>query len=105
LRDSLWGFTGIFAKENGGGFLCEHFPKAQKAIWDIEGKYATSRHIPHVKLAGKPHPGIVGCAPSMELLKIWTDRERRLVETDPERVPPLALLPTEKSATVGKLRG
>ena len=29
LTDSEWGFTGIFAKENGGGFLTEHFPKAR----------------------------------------------------------------------------
>ena len=35
LRDSLWGFTGIFARENGGGFLTDHFPKAHKAIWDF----------------------------------------------------------------------
>lgn len=71
LRDSLWGFTGIFPKTNGGGFLTEHFPNAHKAIWDISGRFATSRHVPHVKLAGKPHPGIIGCAPSIELLKAW----------------------------------
>jgi hypothetical protein len=46
LPDSEWGFTGIFAKENGGGFLTDHFPKAAKAIWKFEGRYATSRHIP-----------------------------------------------------------
>jgi len=38
------GFTGIFAKENGGGFLTEHFPVAQKAIWDLQGIYTVSRH-------------------------------------------------------------
>lgn len=27
LEDQLWGFTGVFAKENGGGFLDEHYPK------------------------------------------------------------------------------
>lgn len=74
LRDSQWGFTGIFARENGGGFLTDHFPKAHKAIWDFEGKFATSRHIPNVKLAGMLHPGIIGTAPSHELLKEWNDR-------------------------------
>jgi formamidase len=64
LRESLWGFTGIFARENGGGFLTDHFPKAHKAVWDFEGRYATSRQIPHVRLAGLPHPGIIGTAPS-----------------------------------------
>ncbi len=29
-----WGFTGIFYKENGGGFLTDHYPKAAKAIWE-----------------------------------------------------------------------
>lgn len=74
LRDSLWGFTGIFARENGGGFLTQHFPKSHKAIWDLEGRYATSRHIPNVRLAGMLHPGIVGCAPSYEQLQEWTRR-------------------------------
>src|SRR5262252_1814152 len=30
LPDSPWGFTGIFAKENGGGFLVDHYPQARK---------------------------------------------------------------------------
>ena len=27
LQSSAWGFTGIFAKENGGGFLTDQFPR------------------------------------------------------------------------------
>jgi acetamidase/formamidase len=27
LPEQPWGFTGVFAKENGGGFLDEHYPK------------------------------------------------------------------------------
>ena len=38
-------FTGTFAKENGGGFLTDHFPKATKACWDIEGVYCSSRYV------------------------------------------------------------
>lgn len=64
LEESPWGFTGIFAKENGGGFLTEHYPKAAKAIWNFEGRAATSRHIPGVKFTGFIHPGLIGCAPS-----------------------------------------
>lgn len=41
-----WGFTGIFDRENGGGFLTDHFPEACKAIWDFEGIYCSSRHVP-----------------------------------------------------------
>ena len=47
-----WGYCGIFAKENGGGFLDEHYPLAAKAIWDFEGIHCSSRHIPGVRFAG-----------------------------------------------------
>lgn len=76
-----------------GGFLDGHYPKAAKAIWDFEGIYASSRHIPHVRFVGLIHPGLMGCAPSAELLSTWNERERALVSTDPDRVPPLACLP------------
>ena len=33
LPTSDWGFTGIFAKSNGGGFLTDHYPDARKACW------------------------------------------------------------------------
>ena len=35
FADQMWGFNGVFAKENGGGFLTEHFPEARKTIWDF----------------------------------------------------------------------
>ena len=105
LRDSEWGFTGIFAKENGGGFLTDYFPQAHKAIWDIQGVYTQSRHIPGVRFEGITHPGLMGVAPSHELLAQWNRREAELVATDPQRVPPLANLPDPHGALVGKLRG
>ena len=37
LPESPWGFNGFFSKKNGGGFLTDHFPLAQKSIWDISG--------------------------------------------------------------------
>ena len=46
LEGHEWGFTGIFDRENGGGFLTDHFPEACKAIWDFEGIYCSSRHVP-----------------------------------------------------------
>jgi len=105
LPGDEWGFTGIFAKENGGGFLTEHFPKANKAIWDFQGIYTQSRHIPGVRFAGITHPGLIGCAPSHELLAKWNKRERDLVATDPDRVPPLATLPNPENAVLGGLKG
>lgn len=46
LPGDEWGFTAIFDRENGGGFLTDHFPHATKAIWYFEGIYAYSPHIP-----------------------------------------------------------
>ncbi|MGZ3601891.1 MAG: formamidase, partial [Ktedonobacterales bacterium] len=103
--DTEWGFTGIFAKVNGGGFLTDYFPDAYKAIWDIQGVYATSRHVPDVRFTGISHPGLIGCAPSHELLDKWDERERALISTDPNRVPPLALPPLEQNALLGRLEG
>ena len=57
LPSSMWGFTGIFDQNNGGGFLSDKYPHARKAIWDFSGIYATSRHIKNVRFAGLTHPG------------------------------------------------
>jgi formamidase len=104
LKDSDWGFTGIFAKENGGGFLVNQYPDARKACWDFHGIYASSRHIPGVEFAGIMHPGLIGCLPSKELLDEWNKREGGLVATDPGRVPPLAALPYAGTAVMGRMK-
>ena len=63
-----WGYTGVFATQNGGGFLTERFPDAYKVIWDFRGDVATSRHIPECSYVGIHHPGLMGTAPSADLL-------------------------------------
>jgi len=100
-----WGYTGIFAKKNGGGFLTDYFPDAYKAIWDFRGQACTSRHIPGVSYTGITHPGLFGTAPSADLLAKWNRREQALIDTDPERVPPLALPPLEDGVLAGTLSG
>jgi formamidase len=100
-----WGYTGIFAKVNGGGFLTDHFPDAYKAIWDFHGQDATSRHIPGVRYTGITHPGLFGTAPSADLLAEWNRREQALIDKDPERVPPLALPPLEERVLAGTAKG
>ena len=100
-----WGYTGIFARVNGGGFLTDHFPNSYKAIWDFRGQEATSRHIPGIRYTGITHPGLFGTAPSAELLAEWNRREQALIDTDPERVPPLALPPLEEHTLAGNLTG
>jgi formamidase len=103
LAGQGWGYTGIFAKSNGGGFLTDQFPDAYKAIWDFTGQIATSRHVPGVSFAGLIHPGLMGTAPSAELLARWNAREQALIDTDPNRVPPLALPPEPEFAVLGSL--
>jgi formamidase len=113
LQGDEWGFTGIFAKENGGGFLTDHYPKAAKAIWDFQGIYTSSRHIPGVRFAGITHPGLIGCAPSHELLAKWNKREAELMSSQPDRrtygaeikgdLATLAALPNPKNAILGKV--
>jgi formamidase len=113
LEGDEWGYTGTFDKDNGGGFLTEYYPSASKAIWDLEGIYCSSRHIPGVRFAGLIHPGLIGTAPSTELLKMWNDREAALVNeegTSGEKTlcgclhtRPLALLPDAKGAMLGSL--
>ncbi|MEH7356439.1 formamidase [Neobacillus drentensis] len=105
FQDEEWGFNGIFARENGGSFLVDKFPEAAKSIWDFEGIYTTSRHVPGVKFAGIMHPGLIGVAPSMELLQKWNEREKELRDTDPNRVPELATRPNPEAAVLGTLKG
>ena len=103
LAGQGWGYTGIFSRNNGGGFLTEQFPDAYKAIWDFTGQVATSRHIPGVSFTGLIHPGLMGTAPSAKLLATWNQREGDLIKTDPGRVPPLALPPEAAHAVLGSL--
>lgn len=101
LERQPWGYCGIFAKENGGGFLDSHYPKAAKAIFDFEGIYCTSRHIPGVKFPGICHPGIIGVAPSHDVLKEWNTRESQLVNENPEADFVMANLPNDKGVFAG----
>jgi formamidase len=113
LQGDEWGFTGIFDKKNGGGFLTDHYPDPAKAIWDFQGIYTSSRHIPGVKFAGITHPGLIGCAPSHELLATWNKRESELQATQGDvrtygtglagDTPVLAALPNPTNAILGKL--
>ena len=100
-----WGYTGIFAKANGGGFLTDYFPDAYKAIWDFHGQVATSRHIPDVRYTGSPTRGCSARRRRRNCSPGGTRRERALIDTDPDRVPPLALPPLEENTLGGTATG
>jgi len=111
---------GIFELENGGGLFSREFnSRACKAIWDLHGKstflrtspnqsnsyrgvYASSRHVPGVRFAGVSHPGLIGTAPSPELLSAWNKREAELIQVYAESVPPVAFPPEPHGAYVGQ---
>ncbi|KAJ6578077.1 Acetamidase/Formamidase [Mycena capillaripes] len=98
-----WGYTGIFELNNGGGLFAREFDsKAAKAIWDFHGIYASSRHIPGVRFAGVSHPGLIGTAPSAELLATWNKREGALIAEHPGAVPAVAFAPNAVGAYVGQ---
>ncbi len=105
FTEQQWGFNGFFSKKNGGGFLDEHFPEAQKSIWDFNGIYTSSRHVPGVEFAGILHPGLIGCLPSRDMLDKWNTREKKLFDTDPDRTPTLACLPYAPTAHMGRMQG
>jgi len=93
------GFSGIFDKNNGGSFLAEDFPNASKSIWDIKGVFATSRHVPGVRIGAMYHPGLIGTLPSHELLAEWNRREGLLV--DKKQANP----PNAKTAVIRGMSG
>ncbi|ODV95729.1 hypothetical protein PACTADRAFT_74965 [Pachysolen tannophilus NRRL Y-2460] len=101
-----WGYCGIFHKKNGGGFLDKFYPECAKAIFDFEGIHCTSRHIPHVKFTGLIHPGIMGTAPSHEVLKEWNSRESGLKnDIQHSHETSVANLPEEINAHAGSADG
>ena len=105
ITGNEWGFNGAFSKKNGGGFLTNHFPTAQKSIWDIKGMYTSSRHVPGVHFAGLVHPGLIGCLPDPKLLATWNKRETEFIAANPNHETGVANPPFEPTAHMGKLKG
>lgn len=48
------------------------------------------------------HPGLIGTAPSAELLATWNKREGALIAEHVNAVPPVAFAPTPTGAYVGQ---
>lgn len=45
MQDQPWGFTGVFAKENGGGFLDELYPDAYVILLAFAPNLLVKRRI------------------------------------------------------------
>lgn len=85
LEPDPYGFS---AEIPGFGFLRDHFPDPFLVQWRIEGGVATSEQLPGVRIPGAPFPGIVGLAPSHELLASIVEREGRDLDGGGAVVPP-----------------
>jgi hypothetical protein len=55
-----------------------------------------------VRFAGVSHPGLIGTAPSAELLATWNKREGELIAQHPNAVPAVAFAPNAVGAYVGQ---
>ncbi|WVQ84174.1 hypothetical protein IAT38_006321 [Cryptococcus sp. DSM 104549] len=74
--------------------------KITKSIWDFYGNETSSRHVPHISFHGRPHAGVLGTAPSHELLADWTKREGELQESSKGKAG--ISMPQTKGAYVGQ---
>jgi len=63
----------------GFGFLRDYFPEPFIVHWDIKDGFATSADLPGVRIPGAPFMGVIGVAPSTELLRQTTEREAALL--------------------------
>ena len=76
-----FGFT---AQVPGFGFLRQDFPEPHLVRWELADGWATSVDLPGVRIAGAPFMGVIGVAPSRELLRTATDRETELAARQPD---------------------
>ena len=64
----------------GFGFLRDVFTEPHIVRWRISDGYATSEDLPGVRLPGAPFMGVIGVAPSHELLEKINRRESALAD-------------------------
>jgi formamidase len=70
------------------GFLSEDFSLPFIAIWRLANGFAESAQVPGVRIPAACFPGVIGVAPSHELLKRANDREQKLRESGGKAPPP-----------------
>ena len=90
-------------QQNGGGFLTEHFPHAQKSIWDIHGKVHQPPSGRQVRRPDPPWPDRLPC-PTRMLAK-WNEREVDFIAMTRPRAPSGQPWPFAKTAHMARLKG
>jgi formamidase len=74
-----FGFT---AQVPGFGFLRDDFPDPFLVRWELADGQAASDDLPGVRIAGAPFMGVIGVAPSRDLLRTISAREEELAGRD-----------------------
>jgi formamidase len=72
----------------GFGFLRDVFTEPHMVKWTIADGFATSPDLPGVRIPGAPFMGVIGLAPSAELLRQTTEREAALAARGGAVLPP-----------------
>jgi formamidase len=80
-----FGFT---AQIPGFGFLRDYFPDPFLVRWEIADGFASSQDLPGVRIPGAPFMGVIGVAPSLELLNQMVEREAELRSRGGIALPP-----------------
>jgi formamidase len=75
VQPGAFGYTAQFPRF---GFLSDEFPAPFLARWNIGDGSATSPDLPGIRIPGRPFMGIMGLAPSRDLLERISARERDL---------------------------
>src|SRR6266403_1749782 len=78
IADIHVGTFGYTAQVPGFGFLRDIFTEPFFVRWGISDGYATSGDLPGVRIPGAPFMGVMGLAPSIELLNLINKRETDL---------------------------
>ncbi len=90
----------------GFGFLRDVFTEPYIVRWSIENGFATSNDLPGVRIPGAPFMGVIGLAPSHELLKQINQREADLARRGGVVLLPEAeyAIPTEEGIASNAMR-
>ena len=70
-------FTGIMP---GLGFLRDLYTTPYLVHWSMADGWATAPQLPGVRIPGAPFMGVSVVAPSLDQVRRWTERERKIVE-------------------------
>ena len=85
--EAVGGF-GYTIQVPGFGFLRDDFPEPHIVRWDLDEGWATSADLPGVRIRGAPFMGVMGVAPSHELLARVHAREQDLGDRGGLVLPP-----------------